>query len=117
MADLRKLTVQEGINAGGSGGTWTVNAVSSSHGGTATTDTIHLDVSGAAQLGIYAAGEIYFRFGVSGATGTDDDCVAANDLVLPSETLTFITVPRGLGNTIYFNHLGVAVTTVKVVEI
>ena len=45
------------------------------------------------------------------------DCVAANDLVIPSETLTFITVPRGLGNTIYFNHLGVSATTVKVVEI
>ena len=117
MADLRKLTVQEGINAGGSGGTWTVNGASTEHTGTGSTATVHLDVSGAAQLGIYAAGDIYFRFGVSGSTGTDDDCVAANDLVIPSETLTFITVPRGLGNTIYFNHLGVAVTTVKVVEI
>ena len=117
MADLRKLSVQEGINAGGSGGTWTVNAVSTVHDDTDPEDTVHLDVSGAAQLGIYAAGDIYFRFGVSGSTGTDDDCVAANDLVIPSETLTFITVPRGLGNTIYFNHLGVAVTTVKVVEI
>ena len=113
MADLRKLTVQEGINAGGSGGTWTVNAVSTEHTGTGTTATVHLDVSGAAQLGIYAAGDIYFRF----SADSGSDCVADNDLVIPSETLTFITVPRGLGNTIYFNHLGVAVTTVKVVEI
>jgi len=55
MAKLHSLTVQEAINAGGSGGQWTVNAVSSTHGGTSATDTIHLDVSGSAQLGIYAA--------------------------------------------------------------
>ena len=113
MADLRKLSVQEGINAGGSGGTWTVNAVSTVHDDTDPEDTVHLDVSGAAQLGIYAAGDIYFRF----SADSGSDCVAANDLVIPSETLIFITVPRGLGNTIYFNHLGVSATTVKVVEI
>ena len=113
MAKLHSLTVQEGVNASGPGGQWTVNSVSSSHGGTATTDTIHLDVSGAAQLGIYAAGNIYFRF----SADAGDDCIAANDLVIPGSTLVFITVPRGLGNTIYFNHLGVAATTVKVVEI
>ena len=117
MAKLHSLSVQEGVNAGGSGGQWTVNPVSSTHSGTASTDTIHLDVSGAAQLGIYAAGNIYFRFGTAGSTGTTDDCVAANDLVIPGNTLVFITVPRGLGNTIYFNQLGVSTTTVKVVEI
>jgi hypothetical protein len=117
MAKLHQLSVQEAVNAQGSGGQWTVNSVSSTHGGTASTDTIHLDVSGAGQLGIYAAGDIYFRFGTAGTTGTTDDCVAANDLVIPANTLTFITVPMGLGSTIYFNHLGVAATTVKVVEV
>ena len=113
MAKLHSLTVQAGVNASGPGGQGTVNAVSSTHGGTSATDTIHLDVSGAAQLGIYAAGNIYFRFSADAGS----DCVAANDLVIPGSTLVFITVPRGLGNTIYFNHLGVATTTVKVVEI
>ena len=113
MAKLHTLTVQEGINASGPGGQWTVNPVSSTHGGTSATDTIHLDVSGAAQLGIYAAGSIYFRFSADAGS----DCVAANDLVIPGSTLIFIIVPRGLGSTIYFNHLGVAATTVKVVEI
>ena len=117
MANFHTLTVKEALNAGGSGGGWTVNTVSTIHGGTATTDTVHLEVSGAGQLGIYAAGNIYFRFGTSGTTGTTDDCIAANDLVIPGNTLTFITVPRGLGNTIYFNHLGVAETTVKIVEV
>tara|TARA_R100000656_G_scaffold123904_1_gene101010 strand:+ start:1515 stop:1856 length:342 start_codon:yes stop_codon:yes gene_type:complete len=113
MAKLHSLTVQEAINAGGSGGQWTVNTVSTEHTGTGATATVHLDVSGAAQLGIYAAGDIYFRF----SADAGEDCVAANDLVIPATTLVFITVPRGLGNTIYFNHLGVAVTTVKVVEV
>ena len=113
MAKLHSLTVQEGVNAGGPGGQWPVNAVSSAHADTGATDTIHLDVSGAAQLGIYAAGNIYFRF----SADAGDDCIAANDLVIPGSTLVFITVPRGLGNTIYFNHLGVATTTVKVEEI
>ena len=113
MAKLHYLTVQEAINAGGSGGQWTVNAVSAEHSSTASGHTIHLDVSGAAQLGIYAAGDIYFRF----SADAGEDCVAANDLVIPGSTLVFITVPRGLGNTIYFNHLGVTATTVKVVEV
>ena len=113
MAKLHYLTVQEAINAGGSGGLWTVNAVSAEHSSTASGHTIHLDVSGAAQLGIYAAGDIYFRF----SADAGEDCVVANDLVIPATTLVFITVPRGLGNKIYFNHLGVAVTTVKVVEV
>ena len=113
MAKLHSLTVQEGVNASGPGGQWTVNTVSTVHAGTGVTNTVHLDVSGAAQLGIYAAGNIYFRF----SADAGEDCVIANDLVIPGSTLVFITVPRGLGNTIYFNHLGVAVTTVKVVEI
>ena len=116
MADLHKLTVQEAMNASGAGGVWTVNAAAT-HGGTATTDTIHLDVSGAGQIGVYAAGEIYFRFGTSGSTGTTDDCNTSNDLKIPGSTLTFITVPRGLGSTIYFNHLGVAAVAVRVVEV
>ena len=113
MADLHKLTVQEAMNASGPGGGWTVNSVSSEHGGTGVTNTIHLDVSGAGQLGIYAAGAIYFRF----SSGAAQDCVQANDLLIPATTLIFITVQRALGPTIYFNHLGIAVTTVRVVEV
>ena len=113
MADLHKLTVQEALNAAGSGGVWTVNTIASAHDGTADTDSKFVDVSGAGQLGIYAAGAIYFRF----SSGAAQDCVAANDLIIPATTLTFITVPRGLGPTIYFNHLGVAACTVRIVEV
>ena len=54
---LKGLTVQEAVNASGSSGVWTVNPVAT-HGGTATTDTEHVDVTGSAQIGIYAAGDI-----------------------------------------------------------
>ena len=114
MADLHKLTVQEAMNASGAGGQWSVQAVAT-HGGTGTTDTIHVDVSTAGQVGIYSAGEIYFRFGTAGSTGTTDDCNTSNDLKIPANTLTFITVPRALGSTIYFNHLGIAACAVRIV--
>ena len=111
MADLHKLTVQEAMNAGGSGGVWTVNTVAT-HDGVAATDTIHVDVSGAGQLGIFPAGQLYFNFSAS-----ETDVTIANDLKLPANVLTFITVPRGLGSTIYFNHLGVSACAVKIVEV
>ena len=111
MADLHKLTVQEAMNASGAGGVWTVNAAAT-HADTGTTDTIHVDVSGAGQIGVFAAGEIYFNFSAS-----QTDCNTSNDLRIPGSTLTFITVPRGLGPTIYFNHLGVAEVAVRVVEV
>ena len=111
MADLHKLTVQEAMNASGAGGQWTVNAAAT-HGGTGTGNTIHVDVSGAGQIGIFAAGEIYFNFSAS-----ETDCNTSNDLRIPGSTLTFITVPRGLGSTIYFNHLGVAAVAVRIVEV
>ena len=117
MADLRKLTVQEAMNASGPGGQWTVNAVSTTGSNADVTNTVHIDVSGAGQLGLYSSGEIYFRFGSSGSSGTTDDCNTSNDLKIPGDTLTFITVPRGLGGTIYFNHLGVAAVAVRIVEV
>ena len=114
MADLHKLTVQEAMNASGAGGVWTVNSVSTTGSSAGTTNTVHVDVSGAGQLGLYSSGEIYFNF-----SATTTDVTTANDLKLPSETLTFITIPRGLGVTIYFNHLSTSTTahTVRIVEV
>ena len=65
-------------------------------------------------LGVYSAVEIYFNF-----TITTTDVTAANDMVIPKNTLTFLTVPRGLGNTVYFNYNSTSTTTgaVKTVEI
>ena len=112
MANLHKLSVQQAVNAAGSGGQWTVNAIAT-HAGTAEANTVHLDVSGAAQIGVLAAGELYFNF-----SSTTEDVETDNDLYLPANTLVFITVPRGIGNTIYFNHLGKgAACATRVVEV
>lgn len=115
MADLHKLTVQEALNAGGSGGQWTVNAVANTGSNASENNTIHVPVSGAGQLGIYSAGDIYFNFTAT----ADTNCSTANDMILPGGVLTFITVPRGLGSTIYFNHLSTSTTehAVRIVEV
>jgi hypothetical protein len=115
MANLHKLTVQEAMNASGAGGVWDIQTVVT-HGGTATTDTEHFDASSYHQLGIYAAGDIYFRFSIDN-TVANGDCNTSNDLKIDSATLTFITVPRGLGKTIYFNHLGVSAVAVRIVGV
>ena len=111
MAKKQHLSVQEALNSAGFGGEWTVNSAAT-HSGTSTTDTIHLDVSKAGQIGVYAAGAIYFNF-----SSTTTDCNTSNDLKIPAETLVFLTVPQGLGSTVYFNHLGVAAAAVRVVEV
>ena len=113
MADLHRLSVQEAVNATGPGGVWTVNSAAS-HTSTAEAHTIHVDVSGAGQLGIYSAGDIYIKFSADAGEDIETD----DDLTLPANTLTFITVPRGLGSTIYFNHLGKgALCEVRIVEV
>jgi len=112
MANLHKLTVQEAMNASGSGGGWSVQAAAT-HGGTSATDTIHVEVTDVHQIGVLCAGETYFRF----SEGTVD-CSTSNDLSLPANTLVFLTVPKALGTkqvAQYFNHLGVAANEVRIV--
>ena len=76
-------------------------------------------------LGIYSAVEIYFSF-----SPTAQNINKTNDLILPANTLTFITVPKGArtggqniyhkGNAtaIFFNFLSTTTTTgsVRLVE-
>ena len=112
MANLHKLTVQEAMIAAGHGGVWTVNGVSTTGSNADVTNTVHVVVSGANQLGLYSSGEIYFNF-----ANAETSCNTSNDLKLPADTLTFITVPAGLGNTIYFNHLGTSAVAVRTVEV
>ena len=112
MAKKQHLSVQESLNSAGFGGEWTVNSAAT-HGGTAEAHTVHVDVSKAGQIGIYAAGAIYFNF-----SSTTTDVETDDDLVLPAETLVFLTVPQGIGSTVYFNHLGKgAACEVRVVEV
>ena len=105
-------SVQEAVNLS-VGGVWSVATVAT-HGGTASANTIHYSVDGvSSQLGIYSAVELYFNF-----SATTTDVTTANDMIIPSSTLVFLTVPRGLGSTVYFNHLGKsAAGAVRIVEI
>ena len=114
MADLHKFSVQEALNATGVGGVWSVNSVANTGSNADVTNTVHLVISGAHQLGIYPAGDIYFNF-----SATTPDCNTSNDMILPGNTLTFLTVPSGLGTTIYFNHLSTSTTThaIRTVEV
>ena len=114
MSKLHKRSVQEALNAT-VGGEWTVNTAGTAAAVSGPTNTIHLGLATmTSTLGVYSAVEIYFNFSAS-----ETDCDAAKDLVIPKNTLMFLTVPRGLGNTVYFSYLSTSSTTgaVKTVEI
>jgi hypothetical protein len=112
MADLHRRSVQEAVNLS-VGGVWSVATVAT-HGGTANTNTIHYAVAATtSQLAVYSAVELYFNFSASST-----DITLANDMIIPGTTLVFITVPRGLGGTVLFNHLGKgSAGAVRIVEI
>ena len=114
MSKLHKRSVQEALNVT-VGGEWTVNTAGTAAAVSGPTNTVHLGLATmTSTLGVYSAVEIYFNFSAS-----QTDCVVAKDLVIPKNTLLFLTVPRGLGNTVYFSYLSTSSTTgaVKTVEI
>jgi len=118
MADFRKKSVIEALNAStGVGGEWTVSASGTAGSNADDTNTTHFSISAnTAQLAIHSAVEILFSFT---ATDTDINVSNADDLLLPANTLTFLTVPRGLGDTVKFNYISNSTTTgsVRIVEV
>ena len=114
MSKLHKRSVQEALNAT-VGGEWTVNTAGTAAAVSGPTNTVHLGLATmTSTLGVYSAVEIYFNF-----TTSATDVNASNDMVLPKNTMLFLTVPRGLGNTVYFNYNSTSTTTgaVRTVEI
>jgi len=118
MANLQKYRTHEALNTT-VGGNWSVNTTASraTTGSSAdVANTIHYALeAGTHTIGVYSAVEIYFRF----TADSGSDINATYDLLMPKDTLTFLTVPRGLGSSIYFNHNSTSTTTgvVRVVEI
>ena len=113
MADIHAYTVQEALNTT-VGGEWTVASAGTAGSSASTGNTTHKSLKEATgTIGVYSAVEIYFNFASSGT-----DVNASKDLLLPKNTLTIITVPRGLGSTIYFNYNSTSTTTgaVRIVE-
>ena len=99
MADLHKLTVQEAMNASGSGGQWSVESAVT-HAGTAEGDTRHVDVSTAGQIGIYSAGEIYFKFSkdVGVDVETDDGFILKGFKIVEGIEGFFVGFPSQKGS-------------------
>ena len=95
MANLQKFRTHEGINVD-TAAEWNVQS--------------RLDISSAAerssnvsssgQVGIYSDLEIYFTFDSDSGTSSIS---TTTDLLIPKETLTFIKVPQGIGETIYLH--------------
>ena len=114
MSKLHKRSVQEALNVT-VGGEWSVQTALPAGSEADVTNTIHKQLATmTSTIGVHSAVEIYFNFST-----TTTDVSAANDLLIPKNTLTFLTVPRGLGNTVYFNYNSTSTTTgaVKTVEI
>ena len=114
MADLHTHSVQEALNAT-VGGVWTVSSAGTAGSSADVANTSHkLLTPSTATLGVYSAVEIYYNF-----TTSETNVNASNDLLIPANTQFFITVPRGLGDTIYFNFNSTSTTTgaVRMVEI
>ena len=114
MADVHKYTVQEALNTT-VGGEWTVASAGTAGSSADVNNTTHKSVKESTGiLGIYSAVEIYFNF-----TSSEANVNASNDMLIPKNTLTFLTIPRGLGSTVFFNYNSTSTTTgsVRMVEI
>ena len=114
MADVHKYTVQEELNTT-VGGEWSVATAGTAGSSADVNNTTHKSIKESTGiLGIYSAVEIYFNF-----TSSEANVNASNDMLIPKNTLTFLTIPRGLGSTIFFNYNSTSTTTgsVRMVEI
>ena len=118
MANIHRHSVQESLNVDTAAG-WSVQAAITAGSNADTTNTVHHTVAASAsQVGIYiTGGAACFNFTTS-VSGTNGDCNTSNDLELPRETVVFIKVPRGLGDTIYLNFLSTDTSsrTIRIVE-
>tara|TARA_Y100001938_G_scaffold60365_1_gene84124 strand:- start:495 stop:839 length:345 start_codon:yes stop_codon:yes gene_type:complete len=114
MADLHALSVQESLNSMGTGGEWSVLSATNAGASSDVTNTIHQVLTRkTATLGIYSNVEIYYNFSAS-----QTDVNATRDLIIAANTQFFITVPRGIGDTIYFNYNSTgSAGAIRIVEI
>ena len=111
---LKQFSVQGALNATtGLAGGWdnqtrqTVNAT----GGT----TVHITLNDTTHIVMMQPTvDTQFSF-----TTAEADIVANDDLHIQADTITSIVVPRGLGNTVVLNFIGLSSTagTMKVVEV
>ena len=95
MANLQKHRTHESLNIE-TAAEWSVQSrvqIDASGGAQHNTS----DVSSVSQIGFYGDADFYIRFDDS----TSDTISTTTDLIIPGETLAFLNVPKGIGNTIY----------------
>ena len=110
MANIGKFRAHESLNTDTAAVLDVITGVTDAPVSGGTPENI--DVSGYHTLGLTPAAEIYIHFhNTSTAT-----LVIADALKLASG-LSFIKIPQGLGNTIYFNYKAVSTTVAAEVRI
>ena len=108
MANLQKHRAHESLNTD-TAATWELQTGTTDAPVAGAASPISIDVTGYHTLGLTPAAEIYIHFHDT-STAT---LVIADALKLASG-LSFIKIPRGLGDTIYFNYLSTSSSTVEV---
>jgi hypothetical protein len=104
MANINKFRTNEAVNIEAAA-EWNVQTrltiSSQAH--------VYSNVTGVHQIGVYSDSDVKFRFDNS----TSDTISANNDLVLPSQTLTFVKIPQGVGGTMYVHFKQVSSASSK----
>ena len=102
MAGLQKHRSHESLNTD-TAAVWDVIQDVTDANDTTDGTVLNIDVSGYHTLGLTPAAEIYFHFHNTSTATLDED-----DALKLASGLSFIKIPRGLGETIYFNYVSVA---------
>ena len=111
MANLQKHRAHESLNTD-TAATWELQAGTSDAPIAGAGAPISIDVSGYHTLGLTPSAEIYIHFHNTSTATLDTD-----DALKLASGLSFIKIPQGLGNTIYFNYKAVSTTVAAEVRI
>jgi len=104
MANINKFRTNEAVNIEAAA-EWDVQTRLT----ISTQAHVYSNVTGVHQIGVYSDSDVKFRFDNS----TSDTISANNDLVLPSQTLTFVKIPQGVGGTMYVHFKQVSSASSK----
>ena len=107
MANLQKHRSHESLNTD-TAAVWDV--ITDVTDAAASSGTVNnIDVSGYHTLGLTPAAEIYIHFHDTSTATLDED-----DALKLASGLSFIKIPRGLGDTIYFNYVATGASSCEV---
>ena len=106
MADQQKSRTHESLNVD-TAADWDVQARALVDDDTGGVQEAITNVSDYNQACILLDIECYIRFDSSSSASV----VANNDPTIPASTLTFIKIPKGVGNTVYLHLKGVTATS------